>query len=350
MEYADLKTKKISFLPLGDGTIASSRLRCYKLQDGLERLGFISNIGFDEFTDVLFIQKRTDDAAIDAAYQCKQKSGVLIFDIDDFPDSPTFKQNSELLISLADVVTTATHEQKKIVGHTFTGVPTEKIFYLPNPIDYELEQPKSKFHEQRIPLKIVWFGNIENYPMSLAKELCCINDVEFHAITNATAGIRKNYPDCHFHDWSYENFSDMLSEFDVCLLSHYGSEIFNAKSANKMITAIVHGLPVIASRTPDYLRLSRLAEIDQWLFDDEGTLRTCIDRSRDPSLRNAFIASTQQVVWAHFHIEKILQNFLDIVREAITFASCNDPSNVRPTTPKGLLGLIVNRLRVIVGR
>jgi len=312
----DLRDLKFSFLPLGDENIASSRLRCYRIQDALERSGFTSRIGFDAFCDILLIQKKCDERAIDAAFACKRKSGILIFDIDDFPDIPGFLHKAQLLVSIADVVTTATPEQGTLAGKLFSGLSGDRIFCLPNPVDYNLAGPRKKLHEVCNPLKIVWFGNVENFPERLLSSASTTRDFEFHAITNASAGVRERYSNCHFHEWNYKNFSDTLSQFDVCLLNHQGTEILNAKSANKMVTAIVHGLPVVASRTPDYQRVAHLAGLDDWLYDDETTLYACLNKLTDPAIRNSYISQSQQVVWESFHINKITLSFLDIVQEA----------------------------------
>jgi hypothetical protein len=316
MVYKELNKFKFSFIPLGDENLASSRLRCYKLREGLERAGFNSIIGFDTSCDILIIQKNTGDIAIDAAFACKRKSRVLIFDIDDFFDCPEFLYKAQLLVSLADVVTTATPEQGILAGELFHGLSKDRIFCLPNPIDYNLLEPINKFHEMSQSLKIVWFGNIENFPNYILSRESIPRSFEFHAITNASACDVDRYPHCHFHEWSYNSFSDMLSKFDVCLLSHQGSEILNAKSANKMVTAIVHGLPVVASSTPDYQRVAHLAGLDDWIYDDELTLNLCLEKLKDPIERNAYISKAQQVVNSKFHIDKITMNFLDIVLEA----------------------------------
>lgn len=153
MTPMDLRTRIISFLPLGDQTVASSRLRCFKLCAGLERNGFKSQIGFDEHSDILFLQKRTDDISIDAAHRCKERAGTLIFDIDDFPNCADYLRHAQYLISLADAVTTATPEQKAMASRIFKIASEKKVFCLPNPLDYDLLEPSKKLHEATKPLK-----------------------------------------------------------------------------------------------------------------------------------------------------------------------------------------------------
>lgn len=210
MDASFLKATRICFLPLGDRNIASSRLRCYALQERLQRDGIHCQIGFNGKCDILYIQKKTDDTTINTAYLCKKRSKILIFDIDDFPESPIFRKNSELLASLADVVTTATPEQKSFLCKIFPWVNPAKVFCLPNPIDYGLTEPVKKRHTANKRLKVVWFGNIENFPGHLVEDICSMADLEFHAITNFSREIRERYPQCHFKEWTYDGFSQTI--------------------------------------------------------------------------------------------------------------------------------------------
>lgn len=313
-------------MPLGDENIASSRLRCYAVQKKLERDGFSSRVGFDSECDILFIQKKADDAAIDAAYLCKKKSKTLIYDIDDFPDSPVFRKNSRLLVSLADAVTVATPEQKSFLLKTCNGLDPAKVFVLRNTIDYGLLDPVKKLHKSDGKLKIVWFGNIENFPAHLVDSICAIQNSEFHAITNFSQEITKRYPKCHFQVWSYDGFSPALTMFDVCVLSHQGSEIHDAKNANKMIAAIAHGIPVVASQTPDYERLAVLAGIESYLFHDTESLQISLEKLRDATARNLYLQLAQPVIWKHFNIDAVVPMFLDVVNQAIECRARNDVS------------------------
>jgi hypothetical protein len=335
MADIDLNLLKISFLPLGDANIASSRLRCYKLKDGLEKKNILCQIGFDDSCDILFIQKKTDEIALESAALCRQKGKILIFDIDDFPECPIFRKNSQTLASQADAITTATPEQKKIACSIFKRIPESKVFCLPNPIDYDLVTPNKKIHDVSIPLKIVWFGNIENYPEWLMGPLSTLKDVELHAITNVSSDILREYPYINFHDWTYSDFSEMISSFDLCILDHSGSEIINSKSANKMVTAISHGLPVLASRTPDYQRLAKFAGVDDWLFENVNTLLDHVERLRDPSCRNNYIISAQKIVWETYHIDNIIEKLGKIIQEIQILSVCNT-SSILPWNPLSL--------------
>lgn len=314
MAHERLKSSSIRFLPLGDENTASSRLRCFKIREELARKGFDARIGVgSRSSDFLFIQKRGDDEAVDAARACKRSNGFVLFDIDDFPVCPDFRKRVSELISVADAVTTATPEQQELVRKIFSLPPEKKVFCLPNPADYELQEPERKLHHCSHPLKVVWFGNVENFPGQLVPAIANLPDLEFHAVTNASHALTQQFPQCRFHPWSYGGFSRTLRPFDLCLLSHEGSEITNAKSSNKMATAILHGVPVVASRTPDYERLAEAAGVAQWLYDDlQGMLR-CIEMLRDPQRRNSYLSTAQPAVWQECDVDKVASRFLEIL-------------------------------------
>jgi len=314
MAKEELKQKCICFLPLGDENVASSRLRCFKIGEALSKRGFTTwTYPGNRSSDFLFIQKRTDDNAFDAARACKRAGGFVVFDTDDFPSCPEFRKRAGELISLADAVTTATPEQQELARGIFSLPTDKKVFCLPNPADYELLEPSLKLHHSSYPLKVVWFGNVENFPVHRVGAITSLPELEFHAITNASDALRQQFPQCVFHAWSYCGFSAAISSFDICVLSHEGSEISNAKSSNKMATAILHGVPVVASCTPDYERLARAAGVAQWLYDDlQGMLR-CVEMLREPQTRNAYLRTAQQTVWKECDVDQVVSRFLAIL-------------------------------------
>lgn len=323
MESAEVESLTFCFLPVGNEEIASSRLRCYRLSEGLQRRGVRCMLGYQENCNILVIQKKTDAVALAAAFDCKRKDRTLIFDIDDFYDDRSFQKSVQTIISLADVVTTATLEQKELVSRFFSCVPHSKVFSLPNPVDYGLTQPKQRVHLSTRTLKVVWFGNVENFPDRVAALLGSLDTFEFHAITNATSELRGQFPGCIFHEWSYSDFIAKVASFDVCILDHRGSDVVMAKSANKMVAAIALGIPVIASRTPDYRRVARLGGIEEWLYEDDREIVECLHRAQDPSLRNAYLERAQQKLWSEFSIDCLVPTFLEIAAQAHLLAREN---------------------------
>ncbi len=298
------------------------------MQKRLAEEGLDCQIGFDKTCDVLYIQKNVSDAAIDAAYFCKKKAKTLIFDIDDFPDSKIFLKRSNFLISLADVVTTATPEQKKILGRIYSEVDLDRVIPFPNPIDYDITQPIRKIHKPKGRLKIVWFGNSENLPEKIIEPISSISNSEFCIITNATTEIKKKFSQCNFLEWSYDDFSSVLQEFDVCVLSHAGDEFENSKSANKMVTSIMHGVPVVASQTPDYQRLAIFSSVSRYLYHDRLTLLKNIEHLRDATVRNQYLQTSQDVIWEKFNLGAVIPIFSDIVRKATFHSRINDASTI----------------------
>lgn len=309
---------RVAFLPLGDKTIASSRLRCHVIQAALNRMGHYACIGCDESASVLCIQKRTDSKAIKTAHHWKQKGGTLLFDIDDFPENSSFRRGVRKLIKLADAVTTATPEQSELIQKMFPCVPPQRIYCFPNPVDYSPVAPTRKRHGHSVPLKVVWFGNVENFPEALISTICSVPNIEMHIITHLSDELIKRYSSSViFHEWSYETFSEAFTQFDVCILSHQGSSVVQAKNAHKMITAIIHGLPVLASRTPDHLRVAKLAGVDDLLFESEEDMLRLLEYFKKPGRRTSYLMTAQDAIWQKFNVEAVTTEFISVVQQVL---------------------------------
>lgn len=297
---------------MGGIEIASSRLRCYFIHNYLLNNGVNSKIGFDKDFDILIVQKSCNYITVDKAYECKKKGIFLIIDVDDFPNDEEYSECLTLLACLADLITTATPEQCDYFNKNYSklNIIKNKVVCIPNSIDYGLKNPIKKIHKYNSLLNIVWFGNFENAPFEILEIVSSLPDTAITLITNADIKSIKEHFKYNFIPWDLENFSETLSKFDLCILSHNGSEISSAKSSNKMVSSILHGVPVIASATADYTRVAKIGDITNCLFNDIDTLLYLIDVYRDHDMRNTYLEKSQINIYKEFNVEKICNIFL----------------------------------------
>lgn len=92
-----------------------------------------------------------------------------------------------------------------------------------------------------------------------------------------------------------------------------------------MIAAIAHGLPVVASRTPDYERLADMAGGRRFLFQDRESLRSNLEKLRDSDIRNQYLELAQPLVWKHYNIDAVFPVFLDALHRGLNNQADDQP-------------------------
>jgi len=318
---------KICWVPYGEPTTASTRLRCYAIHKALLRRGVESAIGLCPCPDVVVIQKRFDHIALQQAYLAMRSGARLFVDCDDVgpglcPGRDDLLRNMRTLVRVAHRVTTATPEQQQYIReHYLRSAPARwpRVVVLPNPADYDLTAPRRRKHAGRGPLKVVWFGYSQNLVSvsALLDVVCSLPDTVVSLITDVPAPLAERWPSARLIPWQLETFRQELGRFDVCVLSHLGEEFRRAKSGHKMITSILCGVPVVASRTPDYERIAAMAGVSEYLFDDASEVPRRLDALRDPDARNAYLEKAQGVLWDGFNPDRITGLFMQQVQEAL---------------------------------
>lgn len=316
-----MKSLSFCWLPYGGERLASSRLRVYRIHRELLRRGVSSTIGFSWSANVAVIQKRIDSAAFLFALKAKLSRALVVYDLDDIENEPgEWGQRTKLFMDISDVIVVATEGIRDYLldNGICNPVSSAKIAVIDNTIDYDLTA--QSYHKKRTdttgPIRIYWFGNGCNFP-SIKDDFETLwrtlgERVSLHVITDDRTMIEE-MPYVEFIKWDYDTFCHELRKADVCLLSHFGSRVSLSKTANKMVTSIMLGVPVVASDTPEYSLLARRCGVEFFLFNDDSSMLESIRRLMSEESRREYLISAQFVIEKKYKVESITDNLLTTV-------------------------------------
>jgi len=194
----------------------------------------------------------------------------------------------------------------------------KKVEVLIDPIDFGLLHSEKVRSEKNSGIRVVWFGYPESYSKSMVPfeetliDMHRSGEIEFHIISkNESYG---EGPNGFMHEYNPDTFLDLLSNFDVCVLSHLPFDFSIStqwKSENKAVLAINRGLPVVASRTPAYRRLLENCNVGNSLFSTNFELKSAITRMQDPDARKVYLHSSQDFVLQNYSVDNLAKQFLD---------------------------------------
>ncbi|HUN55063.1 MAG TPA: glycosyltransferase [Smithella sp.] len=306
-----------SLFPAGGLETASSRIRIYTFQKALAKRSIQTTLGFSLKANVLLFQKKVTFRNLLQAHIARARGCVIIYDVDDSGYALWYwvsKHNFQEMLRIAKVVTTCSVMQREILAQEYKM--GEKGIVISNTVDYFPENPVKLPQRARKKLRIVWFGNSNNFVLleKYLKVLHQIHDSEVFAIVDARH-IKKfsgKHPFVNFIPWSLHNFVPVLQDCDLACLMHDGNIHDMAKGNNKMISAITWGVPAVVSRTPEYLRTAQEAGIEYAVFSDETELSAVIERLRSPAARERYLQTAQPAIWSRYSPDVIAQQYIDL--------------------------------------
>ena len=229
--------KKIAYFPLGGRTVASSRLRVWKIADALARQGhtvlFAPSDAKVQTCQAAVVQKRMD---LGPRMQRWRAAGVkVVWDIDDYhPYQPP-----------ADVVTIGAERLRELYPQ---GVS------IPDALDVKPDSPiKDKHGELR---RVCWFGISENqYHAQHVYEACQELDLELTIIMEP--GPRR-FAQARYVRWSLETVDREITACDLAACSYvfdgkWPAQWVAAKGENRLFKAWALGMPVIGTPIQAYV-------------------------------------------------------------------------------------------------
>ena len=241
--------------------LASYRLRLAYVYEAAKTLGIDVIGGMTiQHADLYYVGKLTSSfEAIEVDKTLSELSGkrVIVDYTDDWLDKPrdaTFDIYSRLKNISNTFITPVQELTEKLKQRGVNGLS------IPDGID-EFEQIAPIAQKHNIP-ELMWFGHSSNVD-SLIKILgSYLNQHKFnlHVVSNQHAFelLRKvqfrTIPKCTItaHLWSNETLIKVASNSDICIIPT--NKIF--ASANRLVTALNLGLPVLADEIHSYSRLS----------------------------------------------------------------------------------------------
>lgn len=312
-----------SFIPAGGIETASSRIRVYTLYNALVQQGVQGKIGYSLKANVLFFQKKVTMKNLLQARLAKARGCVIMYDVDDFGRSLWYwvsKKHFREMLSVADIVTVCSAGQLDLLisEYKISG----KAAAIPNAIDYFPPAPVRLAQRKREKLRIVWFGNGDNFCLfeRYLNALRAIRHSEIVAIVNEAAipEFSRRYSFVHFLPWRMHDFVSNLQSCDLACLMHDGTVYDKAKGNNRMISSITWGVPAVVSRTPEYERTAKESGIEYALFSNEEELYAVIERLRSPASREQYLEAAQSVIWSRYAADIIARQYLDLVDQFIS--------------------------------
>jgi hypothetical protein len=287
-----------------DPVIASTRLRCLRIIDWLRARGVDAGLytSGDSSIDVLVLAKRYDAPSVAAARRIRDNDGTtLVLDLCDnhffATDPESWSTRAAALrgaVAAVDRLIVSTEQLARVVASECpNGPPIEVIgdaVELPAGAPWNMRRawPQMevaalawKLRKNGVPKasRLVWFGNhgSPNAPGGMLDVLDLApvlhNAFRSHPLTltivsNDSAKFRQvrralDIP-THYIAWNRATFSRVLGLHGTALIPIRLNPFSMCKTSNRVETALLHGLSVIADRIPSYDEFAAFIDLGDW--------------------------------------------------------------------------------------
>jgi len=298
----------VSFWPhTTNSDIASYRLRCLWLQNMLRLRGILApnfQIGM-QAPDVLMLSKRYDRKTLEVATRLRTDHRTrLVLDICDNhfhflkPDPIVVERAHNLrraITSVDLVVASSTYLMDVIASEVPDHPPVRVIGDLVEPpslpsAQVQVSHPLAWIrwqklrHELRrintdIRRRLVWFGNhgsnhVEGGMSDIRKLLPLLNELHRKQPLSLTvvSNSRMKFDEVSeaadfpmlYSPWSRAFFSLTLLAHRTCVIPINPNPFTLAKTDNRVVTALIHGLQVVADSIPSYQNHASHISLDNW--------------------------------------------------------------------------------------
>lgn len=340
---------KISFVPKNDiPTDPVNRMRCYNVVKGLVSLGCEAGLyrGENDY-DILVILNLDFDRWLPILRENKRRGRLTIFDLSDNEFERKAKVTSRKIFATRRYILNPKEVQRRWQSYKrrkvfdrglysltrevdFVTVSSKSIYnsviplnadccLIPDAIDLNIYKGK-KVHLNKDEICLVWTGMPNNviFLQQLNRVLCRLQQ-EFNLKVKVISSpqVYTLFPSLErelrfkfeFVEWDLLTINERLLEGNIGIAPLEGSLW---KSANKIATYWAVGLPVVASRCPEYERvisqgkngyLAR-SSVDWYRF-----LKKLIESSR---LREKLASEGRSYVERNFSIPKVAKKWLQL--------------------------------------
>ncbi len=302
-----------------NSNIASYRLRCVRIIDGLRSIGVVA-VQYHEgdVPEKLILSKRYDTASIQHALYLKQKFGTKLYlDLCDnhfYYSVPSIeavtraKQLGEAIRSV-DFVISSSQYLAEVIRNEVADAPRVAVIgdlvefpHEPLAIDklkhsvswlrmkklcYSLERLGTQKYS-----RIIWFGNhgggfadggmndlnsIRHYLEDVSNEI----PISLTVVSNSYKKYKELTADwsipTYYVPWDGEFFSSVLRLHGISVIPIQANPFTMAKTSNRVATSLVHGLKVIADPIPSYLEYRENIFLGAWKENLTALLSNAID-------------------------------------------------------------------------
>lgn len=302
--------------PLQD--FATSRLRAKSVAELLGHSPWDVELAYSDDADIAVIVQLCSDRNLEAIRRNRHQ--VVIYDICDrfFASDSLFRTDEGVLharprclevIDRADVLIAPTTRLKAELSSLF---PAKPCFHIPELVDYgAVPGPVSPAASRRL----VWFGhttrgNFESVRWMI-DHLATTHGYQPVLVTNPLT-VQRRYPAyadlCK--DWSLETVRSELAAASLCVVSHSPSEPF--KSPNRFATAMIQGVPTLASGSPACDDILQAAGHPQFSVATERDVDRALEFLADPDRRSSYVTDVQAEIWRRHSPEVVRRAYLDL--------------------------------------
>ncbi|MCC5973036.1 MAG: glycosyltransferase [Rubellimicrobium sp.] len=201
----------------------------------------------------------------------------------------------------ATVLTASTPDLKRQITGLGLGKP---VVFLPDGIDYRTARDARPTDPEG---PVVWFGNPGRGNFSAARWMIdhlrqtrpvrLISARGYFLHEAKTDPVQAEYAEI-CTAWQEDSFIPDLRACSLCLIAHGTDE--TAKSPNRLVTAVMNGLPAVVASSPACAALLRAGGMGWAVVRDAGELEAAVARLRDATERARYLAAMQALIEADF--------------------------------------------------
>ncbi|HSB24036.1 MAG TPA: hypothetical protein VLE94_13135 [Burkholderiaceae bacterium] len=333
-----------------DERVASARLRCWHVVRGLRELGVDARIHRpgDAAPRTLVLSKRYDPESLAHADVLRRLRGTrLLLDLcdnhfhNDHP-TPLFEERARQLARAVRQVDHLVAASTALVAVIREHVPESPRIDVIGDLVEERLQPPRRWRErmagrwQLMRLRralahsraangrrLVWFGNhgspnvdggmqdLESIRESLWRHHRD-RPLSLTVISNSAehySRVSASWPFAHAYlPWSSANFDAALALHDVALIPITPNPFTRCKTANRVATASVHGVAVVADTIPSYEEFRGCIVLDDW---GDGLARLM----DEPLQRQASVAAARRLLQQRYAPAVICARWRDVLQQ-----------------------------------
>jgi hypothetical protein len=346
-----------------DANVASVRLRCLNVIEALQKRGIDAAIYEPTAPDpdVLVLSKRYDKASIAHATSVRSRSGAkLVLDLCDnhfysaSGDAEWQRTSSALrqAVADADLVVASSDELRRVIEAEVRQHPPIEV--IGDAVEGPADEPglgqrlRHAVHEVRLwqlarrldadgvalARRAVWFGhhgspNAEAGMSDLLRVRAPLAAEAQHGPLSLTVisnswekfvQLRSNWPTpIHYLPWHRSTITRALHLHGVALIPVQPNPFTRCKTSNRVATALLHGLAVVADRIPSYEEFDRFVHLDDWSNGLPAALRGFATSKAQVDAGAAYVRQ-------HFSVDTITGCWL----AALVQAACMPQQSYRP--------------------
>jgi glycosyltransferase involved in cell wall biosynthesis len=325
------KKKKVSFVPFWEPAekFGSSRLRAHYPQAFLkDNKDFDVVSGYAEDADIVVVVQMCPDDLLEKLNANPKQ--FLIYDVcDKYYENPrVFKhlepnihsqQRFEQLCERADLIIVPSREMKAEIA---SRVQNKAVKYVPEPADYGATTPLALRPAE--PKIVLWYGNPDRGNWENAQPI--IEQLrDKHGYTPLIVSRRsffKKFPEFHplCQDWSMEAMKSAFETATLCVVAYDQDE--QAKSPNRYVAAMMHGLPTLVVGSPATREILDAAGQQFALVSDAASVEAAMARLDADGGREDYVTKVQAYLASQFGEEAIANVYATTFRDQ-TFTKAN---------------------------